>query len=160
MYLVDDILDNMLVPADEVPEYIQPIIQPRVSLMFTTPNGKGMGNFKCEKKSDFSTGAYEASIKKVRKVPEYPIAKEKVTKMLGIEGDVDVYQNPETMYVLRCLDTECSSTSLFAGLSHYPFRIINSILQDDFSYHGDQMVTRSKDNLLIVCESFLIAFNA
>jgi hypothetical protein len=158
MYLVDDITDDMLVPAHEVPEYMEAIIQPEASLIFTTPNGKG--NFKLERKSDFSTGAYEASIKKVRKVPEYPIAKEKVKKMLGNEGDADEFENSETMYVLRCLDTDCSSTSLFAGLSHYRSGIINSILNNDFKYYGDQMVTRSKDNLLIVCESFLIAFNA
>jgi hypothetical protein len=156
MYLLDDISDDMLVPADEVPEYQQAIIQQEGALM-STP--KGRGNFKLERKSDFSPGTYEASIKKVRKIPEYPIAKGKVTKMLGNEGDADEFQNPETMYVLRCLDTECSSTSLFAGLSHYRFGIINSILQNDFKYHGEQEVTKSKDNLLIVCESFLNAFN-
>jgi hypothetical protein len=79
--------------------------------------------------------------------------------MIGEDGDEDTFQHHETKYVLRCLDTACTSSSLCAGFDHYESTLINSILLDDFQYEGFK-VMKNKANLLIVCESFLINFNA
>ena len=48
--------------------------------MMVTPKKK---SFKGERKSDFSSGAYVSSVKKVRKLEaNYPIAQENVKKMI------------------------------------------------------------------------------
>jgi len=158
MYLPQDIINDMLVPADEVPPYVEEVAVQSVFSPIFSPKGASTSTFKLERKSDFSTGAYEASIKKNRKAPEHPIAHAKFKAMLGAEGDVDEFKHKETMYILRCLDTSCSISSLFAGLDNYPSLLINNILKDDFGYSGDEVV-RSKANLIIVCESFLNAYS-
>jgi hypothetical protein len=151
MYLVEDVIKDMLVPEDEnVPPYVPPVFSPMFS-----PNAK-CTTFKAERRSDYSTGAYEPSIKKVRKSGEYPVAQAKFKNMLGDEGDDNVFKHKETMYILRCLDTSCTVSSLFAGLNHYPHSLINSILQHDFDY-SDDTVTKNKANLMVVCEKFLNA---
>ena len=158
MYLPQDIIKDMLVPEDEVPPYVETVVVQSVFSPMFSPKGAGTSTFKSERKSDFSTGAYEASIKKNRKTPEHPIAHAKFKAMLGAEGDVDEFQHKETMYILRCLDTSCTISSLFAGLDNYPSWLINDILQDDFCYSGDEVI-RSKENLILVCESFLNAYS-
>ena len=158
MYLSEDIINDMLVPADEVPPYVEEVAVQSVFSPIFSPKGASSSNFKSERKSDFSTGAYVASIKKNRKAPEYPIAHAKFKVMLGAEGDVDEFQHKETLYILRCLDTSCSISSLFAGLDNYTSSLINNILLDDFGYSGVEVV-RSKANLIIVCESFLNSYS-
>lgn len=155
MYLVEDILDGMLVSALEVPTFQEP--------SYTRPSDPSMitpkkSHFKIELKSDFDSGAYVSTTKKVRKVEDYPTAKIIVTQMLGIEGDKDMFVFAETMYILRCLDTACNSSSLFSGLNHYASDLINGILRQDFKYCGPE-VMKNKVNLLVVCESFLIDLN-
>ena len=160
MYLPQDILKDMLVPEDVVPPFLEAVAEQSMLSPMFSPKGKSTSTtFRSEKKSDFSTGAYEASIKKVRKAPEHPIAHEKFKAMLGAEGDVDTFQHKETMYILRCLDTSCTISSLFAGFDNYPSSLINNILQDDFGYSGDEVV-RSKENLILVCENFLNAYSS
>jgi len=157
MYLVEDIVEDMLVPLHEVPPFVivEEIVHSASSPMLTP---KGKSAFKAERKSDYSTGSYEASIKKTRKVPEYPAAKMEVTLMIGEDGDPFTFDHIETMYILHCLDTDCSSSSLFAGLTHYPSSLINDILLNDFNYCGDK-VLKNKANLLIVCEAVLYYLN-
>jgi len=158
MYLPQDIIDDMLVPEDEVPPYVEAVVDKSVFSHMFSPKGTSTSSFKPERKSDFSTGSYESSIKKIRKAPEHHIAHAKFKAMMGAEGDEDEFFHKETMYILRCLDTSCSVSSLFAGLEHYPSWIINGILKDDFRYRGDE-VLRSKQNLILVCESFLNAYS-
>ena len=154
MYLVEDIVKDMLVPLNEVPPFVivEQTVHSASSPMFTPKKGKSA--FKAEKKSDYSTGTYESSIKKIRKVLEYPAAKHEVTKMIGEDGDPDNFDHIETMYILRCLDTDCSSSSLFAGLTHYSSSLINDILLNDFNFRGEK-VLKNKANLLLVCEAVL-----
>ena len=174
MYLVEDV-EEMLVPIHDVPQFVETLI-PDQSMM-VTPKKK---SFKGERKSDFSSGAYVSSIKKVRKVEvNYPIAQENVKKMIckaretedggeeggeerdGGEEDGEEYKliHPEeTMYVLKCLVTSCTSTSMFDALDYYPSALINSILHVDLNYHGAD-VLRNKANLLLVCENFLNHFD-
>jgi hypothetical protein len=94
----------------------------------------------------------------VRKASAYPKAKEVFKVMMGKEGDEDGHEHGETMYILRCLDTECSTTSLYTALNHYPSELINTILLDDFKYSGNK-VLKNKANLLIVCETVLDLYN-
>jgi hypothetical protein len=68
MYLPQDIIDDMLVPEDEVPPYVETVVVQSVFSPMFSPKGAGTSTFKSERKSDFSTGAYEASIKKNRKL--------------------------------------------------------------------------------------------
>ena len=157
MYQVEDIFKDMLVPLQDVPPFVQIVVEPFASPMVSPRSNKS--TFKAERKSDYSTGAYEASVKKTRKIPEYLSAKMQVTKMLGTEeASLDYKHNIETMYILRCLDTDCSISSLFAGLDNYPSCLINDILLIDFKYCGDK-VLRNKVNLLIICEAFLYDMN-
>ena len=157
MYLADDIA-GMFVPSLQVPPYqvpIEEIAGPSDPSMVTPKKG----NFKAERKSDFSSGNYISTIKKVRQSEDYPNAKKLVTQMLGEDDDEDVFvHGNKTLYILRCLDTACSSSSLFAGLNHYSSDLINWILRDDFKYDGVE-VMKNKVNLLIVCELFLIDLN-
>jgi len=64
----------------------------------------------------------------------------------------------ETLYILRCLDTECSTNSLYSALDHYASGLINSVLVDDFKYNSNK-VFKNKANLLLVCESVLDFYN-
>ena len=156
MYLVDDIIDDV-VHTDEVPPFTQAVPLQADKQSDLTTFKKAKTTFKPERKSDFTTGVYEASVRKIRNVPGFPNARQKVTNML--EREEDVYQHHETMYILRCLETACTSLSLCTGLDHYESALINSILLDDFEYDGFK-VMRNKINLLIVCESFLMNLNA
>ena len=154
MYLVEDV-QEMLVPSLEVPVFEPPIVreaEENANQSFITPK-KGR-TFKPERKSDFSTGAYESTIKKVRQGEEFPEAKAKVDQMLGSDEEDDTFLHKETLYILKCLDTECTSSSLYAGLVHYKSVSINAILRDDFNYCGDE-VLKNKANLLLVCKAFL-----
>ena len=69
-----------------------------------------------------------------------------------------IIEHAETQYVLKCLITSCTSSSMFEALDYYPSALINSILQVDLKYRGVE-VLKNKANLLLVCESFLIGFN-
>ena len=62
------------------------------------------------------------------------------------------------MYVLKCLLTSCTSTSMFEALDYYSSALINSILRIDLNYHSAD-VLKNKANLLLVCENFLIHFD-
>jgi len=174
MYLVEDVAE-MLVPIHDVPQVFETFIPDRS--MMVTPK---KNSFKRERKSDSSSGAYVSSIKKVRKLEaNYPIAQENVKKMIckargnedggeedgeegdGGEKDGEVYKliHPEeTMYVLKCLVTSCTSSSMFEALDYYSSALINSILRADLNYHSAD-VLKNKANLLLVCESFLIHFD-
>ena len=164
MYLVEDV-KKMLVPSDDVPLYEKPIIVPETvdQSMMVTPK-KPHKMYKSERKSDFASGAYLSSIKKVRTMKvEYPIAKENAKKLLGEDEDEGeevehTIERVETRYVLKCLITSCTSSSMFEALDYYPSALINSILQVDLKYRGVE-VLKNKANLLLVCESFLIGFN-
>ena len=160
IYLVDDV-ESMLVQSSDVPQLTDSVgKQHHGNPSMVTPNKSSSGIvYKSERKSDYSTGVYLSSTKKVRKVPDYPNAKKKIKNMLGEEGKVDTFIHWQTMYILRCLDTSCSVSSLYAGLDHYESNLVNNILCDDFHYHGDQ-VLRNKANLLTICELFLNHFNA
>lgn len=161
MYLLEDVL-GMLVPTLEVPTFEAPIMQERelvVSQAFLTPKKKeGRQIYKSERKSDLSSGAYVSTIKKVRQTEDYPKAKDWVHQILGSEWEEDTFHHSETVYILHCLDTECSSQSLYSGLVHYKHTLINAILRDDFNYSGDE-VSRNKENLLIICKAFLNTFS-
>jgi len=154
MYLVEDVLDDMLVPPLDVPAFQA---TPMNKVAFKTayeslgsPTGKNI--FKSERKSDFESGNYKATITKVRKAAKYPVAAAQFKQMMGTEGDEDEYEHGETMYILRCLDTDCSGSSLFGALDYYPSGLINSILHDDFNYRGNEVLP-NKENLLLVCEA-------
>ena len=71
MYLVEDILDTMLVPPVEVPPF-EPTAKNKAAFKVayqstaTTGSSRSGSIFKAERKSDFATGFYVASVKKVR----------------------------------------------------------------------------------------------
>lgn len=159
MYLVEDI-EGMQALTSNVPPYTvedpdavnQPMVTPK----------KGGSVFKVERKSDFESGVYLSSIKKVRKFPDFPNAKNKVQLMIdieGVEGEKDSFVHWQTMYILRCLETSCTSTSLYFGLDHYDSTLVNNILRNDLKYYGEE-VMKNKVNLLTICERFLCEFNA
>ena len=164
MYLVEDV-EEMLVPSDDVPLFENPIIVPVAAdeSMMVTPK-KPHRKYKRERKSDFSAGSYISSIKKVRMIEaDYPIAKENAKKLIGEvddggEEEEHTIERAETQYVLKCLITSCTSSSMFEALNYYPSTLINLILVDDLNYRGVE-VLKNKANLLLVCESFLNAFN-
>jgi hypothetical protein len=88
MYLVEDVLDDMLVPPLDVPAFQA---TPMNKVAFKTayeslcsPTGKNI--FKSERKSDFESGNYKATITKVRKAAEYPVAEAQFKQMMGTEG--------------------------------------------------------------------------
>ena len=159
MYLVEDITARMLVPAEEVPAF-QPTSANKKAFQVAY---KGVSSsqgpiFKGERKSDFAAGSPSITTKKVRGTPKYQQAKERFKEMMGTAGDEDGHEHGETMYILRCLDTECSEASLYQALSYYSSDLINTILLDDFDYN-DEQVHKNKANLLLVCEAVLNRFN-
>jgi hypothetical protein len=167
MYLLEDI-EDMLVLTLDVPPFQQPSAAAAAAdNLMATPmgspmgSGKGPNNFKPERKSDFGTGAYESSIKKVRKTPEYPIAKERLRMMEAdnIDEASKYIHGKNTLYIIRCLQANCSISSLFTGLNYFPSNVINEMLRIDLKYPGDDVVSKNKANLLIVCEHFLHEFD-
>jgi hypothetical protein len=105
----------------------------------------------------------EESLVAVDAANAWKTAMENAKKLLGEDEDEGeevehTIERVETRYVLKCLITSCTSSSMFEALDYYPSALINSILQVDLKYRGVE-VLKNKANLLLVCESFLIGFN-
>jgi hypothetical protein len=159
MYPVGYILDEMLVPALQVPAF--KVTEERREAFYKayqTGDSSLVSVFKKELKSDSASLDLVSMTKKVRKTVDYTIAKERFKAMMGEDGELDDFEYVETMYILRCLDTECSSSSLFAALNYYSAARINDILRESFGYKGFEVI-KNKSNLFSVCEAVLEFYN-
>jgi len=68
MYLLEDISEEMLVPADEVPAFQPTAASKRAFKAAYDPDFNSGFSFRSERKSDFEAGTYLPSAKKVRTI--------------------------------------------------------------------------------------------
>lgn len=113
---------------------------------------KDITKFKRTRSSDFETGSYVPSVNKVRKILEFPEASDKLMKL----REKALMYPKETSFIVTSLQKgSVTSLLLFNALEYYSAAKINSILLFDFEYANGVQVTKNKENLLFVCDSYL-----